>query len=122
MTAHEDREALGSLSDFIRSRQETLVVEWMAQARALSPATELSRPVLLNHLPEILACIADLVETAHTGASVPLGEGPRQHALDRLTQGFDLEEVIKEYGLLRQCVLSLWERDVASTITVSETS
>lgn len=45
---------------------------------------------------------------------------PQQHALARLAVGFDLDEVITEYSLLRQCILTLGERDVGATIAVSE--
>lgn len=113
-------ESLRRLGDFIRSSLDALVVEWTERVRKLSPARELSQPVLVDHLPQILARIADMVEAVHTGVQAQLAEAPKNHAIDRLSRGFDLEEVIKEYSVLRQCVLARWERDVGAAITVAE--
>src|SRR5262249_25016079 len=33
------------------------------------------------------------------------------HALSRLTAGFNLTQVVAEFRLLRECILTLWERD-----------
>jgi hypothetical protein len=120
MPEQEDRAGLHRLCDFIRANLDTVIAEWTTRVRSLSPAKELSRPVLVDHLPQILARIADMIETVHTGGQASLADSPKQHALDRLAVGFDLEAVVSEYSLLRQCILMLWERDVGATITVSE--
>ena len=106
-----------SLCNFIRARQGALVAEWAARVRKMRPAHELPSPVLVDHVPQILARIADMLEAQPTAVAPP--EGPRKHAIDRLGRGFDLEEVIKEYTLLRQCILAFWESDVAPTIAIS---
>lgn len=108
------------LCDFIRSNRDALIADWTERIRMLSPAKELSPPALVDHLPEILARFAEMVEAVHTGKAVPLAEAPKKHAVDRLARGFDLEEVIKEFSALRQCILALWERTVGATITVAE--
>jgi RsbT co-antagonist protein rsbRD N-terminal domain len=120
MEPEEPAESLRGLGDFIRSSLDALVVEWTERVRKLSPARELSQPVLVDHLPQILARIAAMVDAVHTGAQVQLAEAPKNHAIDRLSRGFDLEEVIKEYGVLRHCILSRWEREVGPTIAVAE--
>jgi PAS domain S-box-containing protein len=117
---HEAREPGRRLYDFIRASQDSLIGDWSVRVRRLSPAKELPRPILIDHLPEILARIADMVESVDTGAQAPLAEAPKQHALDRLARGFDLEEVIKEYSLLRQCILEEWEERVGPSIIVSD--
>src|SRR5436190_11512451 len=112
MPEHEDaEESLRRLCDFIRSSLDAVIAEWTKRIRILSPAKELSSSALVDHLPEILVRLADMVESVHTGTTVPLADAPKKHAVDRLARGFDLEEVIKEFSVLRQCILALWERN-----------
>ena len=61
---------LRRLSDFIRGRNDALVGEWSAHVATLSPAQELSRSVLVDHLPQILERIAALIEATDSGAHV----------------------------------------------------
>src|SRR5688572_5108115 len=113
MPEHEaNHQPIVRLHDLIRKSQDALVAEWTARIRMLSPARELSRPVLVDHLPQILARLADVVEGVDTRAQLPLTEAPKRHALDRLDLGFDLEQVISEYSLLRQCILARWESEI----------
>ena len=80
----------------------------MAGSDSLLPGTRsLSRPQLLDHLPQLLDRIANVVETVHTGEHRTLEEFPEVHALEHLDAGFDLEQVANEYALLRACVLRL---------------
>lgn len=120
----EQRERKGgsdvALAELIRTRRDRLVAEWTAEIRTLSAAQELSRPVLVDHMPEILERIAEAVASVAVGARRALDEAPKQHALDRLARGFDLEQVIREYTTLRQCILGMWEREVGDAIAVSE--
>src|SRR5947208_3239417 len=89
---------LGRLCDFIRANAEQVVGAWIARVQTLSPARELSRTALVDHLPQILSRIADGIEAEYAGRSVALAQTPREHAIDRLARGFDLAEVIKEYS------------------------
>jgi len=121
MPEREDtKESLRRICDFIRANRDQLIADWMARVRMQSPAKELSSPALVDHFPEILARVADMLESVHTGRAASLAGVPQKHAVDRLARGFDLEEVIKEFSILRQCILTLWERNEGATITVSE--
>jgi len=108
------------LCDFLRGNQAHIIEDWSQRVRSLSPARELSRSAIVDHLPEILCRIADRVESTHTGRSVSLGDLPKDHAVDRLGRGFDLDQIVAEYGLLRRCILDLWEVRVGSSIDVAE--
>jgi PAS domain S-box-containing protein len=109
-----------SLWQFLRSHQGEIIDAWLERVRGLSPARELPDLVLLDHLPAILASIADVVESAPADPEIHLGEAPGNHARDRLARGFDLDEVVTEYGLLRRCILEFWEREIAPTIDLAE--
>lgn len=108
------------LQDFLRSRQDEIIRDWADRVRALSPARELSVAAIVDHLPLILTRIADLVESAHNGQMVSLGDLPRSHAVDRLGRGFDLDQIVTEYRLLRTSILNLWEQHVGLTVNLAE--
>lgn len=49
-----------------------------------------------------------------------LGRFPKDHAIDRLGRGFDLDQVVAEYSVLRLCILDLWQSRVGPTIDLAE--
>lgn len=108
------------LCDFVRSRQDRIIILWTERVRTLSPVRETAAPAIVDHLPDILARMADFIESVHTGKPVSLADGPRAHAVDRLARGFDLSDVVREYSLLRHCILDLWKADIGRTIDVDE--
>src|SRR5207247_3418687 len=87
---------------FLRARQDQIVVDWAQRMRSLSPAHDLSDAAIVDHLPQIVGRIADLIESMHTGKTVSLGDLPKDHAVDRLGRGFDLDQIVTEYGFLRR--------------------
>lgn len=97
------------LCDFVRHYSADIVSDWSGRMRALSPAGGLSTATLIDHVPQILTRIADIVESTHTGHDVSLDDLPEMHALDRLDRGFDLDHIVVEYSLLRRVILDRWE-------------
>lgn len=112
--------ARSPLWQFLRSRRDEILADWTQRIRALSPARDLSHAAIVDHLPTILERIADIVESMHTGTSVSLGNLPTQHAIDRLGRGFDLDQIVTEYSLLRRAILDLWASHIGATIDLSE--
>lgn len=108
------------LSDFIRARRDDIVEDWAARVRSLSPARELSHTAIVDHLPLILARVADMVEAAQTGVPMSLGDLPQRHALDRLGRGFDFDQIVIEFNLLRRAILDLWATEMGAEIDVRE--
>jgi len=86
----------------------------------MSPARDLSDSAIVDHLPRILALIADFVEAGRADTPVSLGSLPKAHAVDRLARGFDLDNIVTEYGLLRRTILDQWESRIGPTIDLSE--
>src|SRR5438105_1779348 len=96
------------LAKFIRENRDAIVAEWEREARQISRARDLERPALLQHVPEILDDLARSI--AEEGAPPPssLGRDADAHAVERFEQGFLLSHLIREYAMLRSCVLRLW--------------
>ncbi|HEY5677426.1 MAG TPA: ATP-binding protein [Myxococcales bacterium] len=96
------------LADFLRERRDEILAHWECEVRKVGAARNLDRPVLLDHLPQFLEELADYVGELRTGAEVQAPEeNSRIHALERLEVGYDLAEVVAEYGVLRRCITEL---------------
>jgi PAS domain S-box-containing protein len=100
------------LAAFIREHTKDILDEWERIVRQLPIARDLARPALIDHIPHLLARIADMAE------GLVAGEKPRLptdlaelHALERLEEGFDLGQVISEFAVLRDCIVKLWSAD-----------
>ncbi len=102
------------LCDFIRAHHRLILEEWERAVRLQPCAQGLSRPQLLDHMPELLERVANVVETLHTGEQRGLEDTPETHALHRLDAGFELQEVVGEYALLRTCVLRRYRQHLAA--------
>ncbi|WPB79370.1 PAS domain-containing protein [Archangium violaceum] len=102
------------LCDFIRENTSRILELWEREVRLLPVLQDFSRPRLIDHLPEFLARVAEVVETVHTGEEKTLGGFPEEHALERLNAGLDVEQVAQEYALLRACVLELYAGHVGA--------
>jgi two-component system, OmpR family, phosphate regulon sensor histidine kinase PhoR len=98
-------------AELIKDHREDLLSRWRGQVRALPAAAQLDTPTLTDHMPRLLD---ELVEALHaqTTQSIPeaLNEGtPPVHGAQRLEDGFDIEEVVAEYNILRGCLHDLAE-------------
>ncbi len=98
------------LDEFLRQEHETILREWESLDRQmLASAREPTSERLRDNLPEILIDLADQYErTSDKTRYINFPQqGPRLHAQDRWEQGFSLEEVAREYGLLRVVILQI---------------
>jgi signal transduction histidine kinase len=110
------------LADFIRLNVEPIVVEWISFARTRSPASDsMSKLALRDHIEEILTFVADDLEmhqTKQEQVAKSRGLGPDDspfmqsaaevHAALRLTDGFDIDQMVSEYRALRASVVKQW--------------
>jgi len=102
---------LRQLGTAIFEERDALLVQWRDQVRALPSAAKLDVPTLNDHIPgwlaELAACLVTASEATEGGnASV----SPLAHGLQRFEDGFDIEEVVGEYNMLRACLRDLVER------------
>jgi signal transduction histidine kinase len=116
------------LSDFIRANSDKIIAQWENFARTLVPAsTDMTPLALRNHIKEILAFIAEDMDTAQTGpeqerksrgegnSPAPPGEviaSPAEtHAALRLAGGFNQDQMVSEYRALRASIIRLWNAE-----------
>ena len=104
--------SLEKLACALVEERVAIMARWREQVRLLDSAKHLDLPTLNDHMPVWLAEVAEAlralaVEPVEEGenASVPLA-----HGLQRFEDGFDIEEVVSEYNILRDCVHEAAER------------
>ena len=102
---------LDKLAALIRRERERLLSGWRQQVRELPSAQHLDTPTLNDHIPQLLDELAAALQ-ARSDETIPeaLSEGsPPVHGLQRVQDGYDIEEVVAEYNILRGCIHDLAE-------------
>ena len=98
-----------TLAALIKQERHTLLARWRQQVRELPSARHLDTPTLNDHIPELLNDLAAALQS-RSDQTIPeaLCEGsPPAHGLQRVQDGFDIEEVVAEYNILRGCIHDL---------------
>lgn len=120
-SASGDSVQLG-LAEFIRQNVAPITVEWISFAKTLTPASEgMTKLALQDHIEEILTFVADDLESPQTQrqqAAKSRGLGPAEselaksaaeiHAALRLSDGFNIDQMVSEYRALRASVVKQW--------------
>lgn len=84
---------------------------WRDRVRMLPSAARLDGPTLNDHIPGWIAELATSLVTASEAApGDDCASSPLAHGLQRFEDGFDIEEVVAEYNLLRDCIHEVGER------------
>lgn len=102
-------DALGKLAALIQQDRRTLLASWRNQVRELPSAKHLDTPTLNDHIPALIDELAHALRS-RSDETIPeaLSEGtPPAHGLQRVADGYDIEEVVAEYNILRGCIHDL---------------
>jgi len=91
------------------ARRDDLIEAWSAETRRAIASASLARAELLDRMPDF---VDQIIGALHPEAMPlpPAGEIAEEHGSQRLGIGFDVGEVIREYGLLHQCILRVAEQ------------
>ena len=97
---------MDAVAEFLRNEKDRLVEQWEDEFRRELPGLQhMTRPVLVDHLPELLEALAAWIEgktdRAHRGFQA-LVEG---HALQRLGYAVGLETLMREYAKVRLVIM-----------------
>jgi signal transduction histidine kinase len=96
------------LVDFLRLERARLLERWQQRVSEMLGTDDVSRIELLDHMPAFLdEIIAILDEYVHEAPPVTWSatRNAPAHGLQRLRVGFDVDEVVREYGILTDVVL-----------------
>jgi signal transduction histidine kinase len=107
-------DSLKTLASLLLQERSKILTHWRERVRKLPSARNLDTPSLNDHMPALIDEIAIALETTSL-QELPesLNDGnpgsPPAHATQRHKNGFDIEEVVAEYNILRGCVQDLAE-------------
>jgi PAS domain S-box-containing protein len=103
-----------ALADLLIGRHEELVQRWRARLReGLAPGGA-TRAELEGHIGETVRDLAEVLRRHAPGGAHP---GAREHRGPCPRQGFDVRALVREYDVLRECILDLVEEaDVHVTL------
>jgi signal transduction histidine kinase len=90
------------LATTLKSVKAQLIAAWAQRVQQELANAPIPTVELVDHMP---AFVDELIETAATtGERLPSGTAGL-HGVERLRLGFDVDEVIREYGLLHECLI-----------------
>ena len=100
---------LEKLVVLIKQERQTLLARWRQQVRELPSARHLDTPTLNDHIPDLLEELAAALQSQsdQTISEVICEGSPPAHGRQRVKDGFDIEEVVAEYNILRDCLHDL---------------
>ncbi|WP_395824245.1 PAS domain-containing protein [Archangium minus] len=119
---HRQESPPASLADVLEARQDDIVHHWVERLReglALEPQ---ARGVLEDHIDDYLRELATVLHRAGQGGATAVPEESavaREHGRQRLRIGFDLGGLVREYGVLHECILDSVEQ-TGARVTLSE--
>ena len=95
-----------SLAALVHQERNTLLMKWRDCVRMLPSAKDLDTPTLNDHVADLIdALVAALDADPDTATGAVFGAGsPPAHGLQRVKDGFDIDEVVAEYGMPRRCI------------------
>ncbi len=105
--------ALQQLSSLVKQESQDLLSQWRQQVRELPSARHLDNPTLNDHMPSILDELAAALQS-DSGQTIPNAiqdDSAPAHGLQRVQDGFDIQEVVAEYNILRGCIHDLADRN-----------
>ena len=97
------------MAALIRQQRDAVLSSWREQVKQLPSARNLDAPTLNDHIPQLLDELADAL-VARSDGNIPeaLAKGTSPvHGLMRFREGYDIEEVVAEYHMLRKCLYDL---------------
>jgi two-component system, OmpR family, phosphate regulon sensor histidine kinase PhoR len=99
---------LADLGELIESHRSELLSDWHREVGLLPGAEQLDAPTITDHIPQLLTELGQNLRSDRTEATVIAS--PAEHGVQRWRVGFDITEVVAEYGILRTCIYRLAEK------------
>ena len=99
--------SLADLGELIESHQDELLSGWQREVALLPGAEKLDGPTITDHIPQLLRELSENLKSDRSEANLILS--PAEHGVQRWRVGFDITEVVAEYGILRTCLYRLAE-------------
>ncbi|MGC1308636.1 MAG: sensor histidine kinase [Phormidesmis sp.] len=106
------------LSEVFTQKREQIIKDWMAQVRrdvAIASAQNLTYEGILDSLPKLMDAIARLLSRPATEETRLLLQQGIDHGEVRAQQGYDAEEIVREYAILREVIFDALAPELLSS-------
>jgi two-component system, OmpR family, phosphate regulon sensor histidine kinase PhoR len=100
---------LHQLAAALLEERDTILVRWRDRVRGLPSAAKLDVPTLNDHIPGWIVELSAVLLSVTMEADDYKIASPLAHGVQRFEDGFDIEEVVAEYNILRDGVHDLAE-------------
>lgn len=104
------------LASLLGQRRDRIVALFVAEVqRSRLAPSNVGRSLLVDHIPTFLdEVIAELTRASRARISLEVtdtSETARQHGMQRWSLGYDLDALLREYGILRHCILEITKEE-----------
>ncbi|WP_257461516.1 PAS domain S-box protein [Archangium lipolyticum] len=122
LETHRPTSPPASLADVLEARRDDIIHHWVERlSEELAPAPR-PQGVLEDHIGDYLQELTTVLHRAGQAGAAAVPERSaeaREHGSQRLRIGFDLPVLVREYGLLHECILDSVE-DTGTRVTPAE--
>lgn len=111
---------MDDLGKALEEKAEIITERWIQavhQDSEIKSAKQLAYEAVRNSLPDVLSELAGLLSKDLSGEEEELERKSFHHGFARAEQGYDTAEIVREYRLLRQTILSVLESNLLSGST-----
>jgi signal transduction histidine kinase len=109
---------MAHLDEILESRHDELVERWRQRVTGTVSAQTMPVPEIINSLPKFLEQLIDVLRRARSDAPdspvLDHSEVAADHGSQRFRAGFSIQSVVREYGILRECIFDLLEETETS--------
>ncbi|HEY0193765.1 MAG TPA: ATP-binding protein [Kofleriaceae bacterium] len=93
------------LSTFLREHRKAIVDDFTHRAARLAPHA-MSKSALTNNVPKFIDDVAEVLRRRVTGSAADALVAPvaREHGRQRVRYGYPIELIVREYGVLCDCI------------------
>ncbi|MDF5719968.1 MAG: HAMP domain-containing sensor histidine kinase [Rhizonema sp. PD37] len=102
-------------SHLLSNKTQTIIAQWLEAVRLdkkISSAKNLSRTAIEDHIDYILTAMVTVLSQFKESEIKPIVEASLTHGTLRANQGFDAEEIAREYSLLRNVIFDILEQEL----------
>jgi two-component system, OmpR family, phosphate regulon sensor histidine kinase PhoR len=99
---------LSNLGELIEGHRDELLSNWHAEVGLFAGAEQLDAPTITDHIPQLLTELSENLRS--DGTEADRIASPAEHGVQRWRVGFDITEVVAEYGILRTCIYRLADK------------
>ncbi|WP_254567971.1 sensor histidine kinase [Oscillatoria sp. HE19RPO] len=106
---------MNEFTKLLRDKKARIVEQWIAVVRedeSISTADKLPYAEIRDTLPNVIDAIASLLTPPEEGEEANLLQSALEHGYVRAQQGYEPQEIAREYGLARKLMISAIEEEL----------